>query len=197
MTILPTKSKGTGLMFAQMGLDIAQGLGALGVAREQAKMQESLQAFNNTMSAISAAQANNITTLNEITAQDAAARMDTEIQRQVLVAEGQATVAAGAAGVAGGSVANVMRGLRSSAARAQFARKQNLNNQLTAFGQERRNTAVAKAMNRDVTVIPKPSTTSAMLGIGAGMLEIWDSHQTPSEKLSARLGGTSGSVVRA
>ncbi|ANS06235.1 internal virion protein [Phage MedPE-SWcel-C56] len=185
-----------GLMFAQMGLKTVQAFGALGVAKEEAAMARSLQAFNNTMSAISAAQSNNVTTLNEISAQDAAVRADAEIQRQLIIAEGQAQVAAGAAGVSGGSVDNVMRGLRSSAARAQFARTTSFENSLRAFGQERRNTAVSAAMNKDVSVIPKPSTAAAMLGLGKNVLEIWDSHQTPSETLSARIAAPTNSTVR-
>lgn len=172
------------LMSAQMGISIASGLSDFAIGSENAKLQRSIQAYNNTISALSAAQANNATTVSEIEAQDAATRMDAEIQRQAIIAEGEASVAAGAAGVAGNSVHGVMRGLRSSAARAQYARKENLKGQFRSFGQERRNTAVAKALNKDISVIPNPSGASALLGIGTNLMKIWDSHQAPGDKIA-------------
>lgn len=171
------------LMYAQMGLSAINSVSGFFVGREQYKMERAMQAYNNTMSALSAAQANNVTTLNEIQANDAATRQEQEIQRELMIAEGQAKVAAGAAGVTGGSVEGVMRGLRSSAARAKYATDVQLEQQLNAFNQERRNTAISKAMNKDISVIPKPSATSALLGVGKNMLAIWDSHQPEGERI--------------
>lgn len=184
------------LMSAQMGISISQGLTGFFVAKEEAKLQRVVQAYNNTISALSASQADNVTTLNEIQAQDASTRMSTEIQRQSIVATGQAKVAAGAAGVAGGSVKNVMRGLRSSAARAQYARTEQLQGQFRAFGQERRNTAVAKVLNKDISVIPQPSGAAALVGIGTNLLDIWDSHQAPGETIADRLSTGQSIAVR-
>jgi hypothetical protein len=184
------------IMATQMGLAAVRGLSGFAVGSAQASVARAMQEYQNTVSALAAAQALNVTTLNEIQAQDAAVRADSEIQRQLLLAEGQAKVSAGAAGVEGGSVAATLRGLRSSAGRAEHANQKNLDNQLTAFGQERRNTLVAKELNTDVSVMPRPSAASTLLGLGTNLLEIWDSHQTPSDTVAARLSGTQGSVVR-
>lgn len=176
------------LMYAQMGLSIAQNFASIGVAREQEKMAQAVQDYNNTMSALAAAQANNITTLNEISAQDESQRMDIEIQKHALEATGEASVAAGAAGVSGGAVDSVMLGIRTAAARAQHSRKTALDNQFIQFGQERVNTAVAAVTNKDVTILPRTSAGTALLGIGSDLLKIWDRHQTPEDKIAARLG---------
>lgn len=175
------------LMYAQMGLDVLGGLSSFSAAREEAKLQRAVQDYNNTISALSAAQSQNVTTLNEIQAQDAAQRTAVEIQKQALSAEGSARVSAGAAGVSGGSVESVMRALRSSVSRAHYGTMQQLQAQYRSFGQERRNTAMAAILNKDITVIPRPSSTSAMLGIGKTMLSTWDKHQPAGERISDQL----------
>lgn len=176
------------LMYAQMGLSLVQSFASVGVAREQEKMAASVQRYNNTMSALAAAQSNNITTMNEIAAQDASVRDNVSIQQETLIAAGDAAVASGAAGVGGGAVESVMFGIRNSAARAQHARTTALTNQFMQFGQERVNTEIAKVTNKDVTVLPRTSAGTALLGAGANLLKIWDSHQTPADKLAQRLG---------
>ncbi len=171
------------LMYAQMGLSIIGGLGQSAVAREQAKMQESLQRYRNTISALQGAQNRNVITRDEISAQDASVRQDLEIQRQGIIAEGQARVSSASAGVSGGSINRVMQGLRNSVARAQYARTEGLEQQYTTFGQERRNVGVAQALSKDVTVIPRPSAASTLLGIGTDLLKTYDAHQPIGDRL--------------
>ena len=175
------------LMYAQMGLDVLGGVTSFASAREEGKLQRAIQDYNNTISALSAAQANNVTTLNEIQAQDAAQRTALEIQKQAMTAEGAARVSAGAAGVSGGAVESVMRGLRSSVSRAHYGTMQQLQAQYRSFGQERRNTAMQAVLNKDVSVIPRPSGTSALLGISKTMLSTWDKHQPAGERLADQL----------
>lgn len=176
------------LMYAQMGLSVVQSFASTAVARQQEKMAQAVQDYNNTMSALAAAQSNNTTTLNEISVQDASVRDDIAIQQEAMIAVGDAEVAAGAAGVGGGAIDSVMFGLRSSAAKAQYGRQQSLKNQFMQFGQERTNTELAKVTNKDVTILPRTSAGTALLGAGTSLLKIWDSHQTPDQKLAARLG---------
>lgn len=183
------------LMYAQMGLRAFQGITNFAVAREQAKMDRVIQDYNNTMSALAAAQSQNTIRQNEIQARDASVRQGLGIQQALIAAEGAAEVSAGAAGVAGGSVQGVMRGLRASASQAQYARTEQTRLQMEAFGQERRNVNIAKATNKDVSVIPRASATSALLGIGTDMLKIWDSNQTPQDQLASRLGRTVGRTL--
>ncbi len=171
------------LMYAQMGLAAIGGLAQSAVAREQSKMQESLQRYHNTFSALQSAQNLNIITRDEISAQDASVRQNLEIQRQGIIAKGQARVSAASAGVSGDSINRVMQGLRNSVARAQYARTENLEKQYSGFGQERRNVAFAQALNKDVTVIPRPSAASTLLGIGTDLLRTYDAHQPVGDRL--------------
>lgn len=186
----------SGLMFAQMGLSAVQGWGQYQVASIQADMQEKMQEYQNTMSALSAAQSKNTITSNEVSVQDASIRAAEALQQQALKQEGSAEVAAGAAGVTGSSTAAVMRDLKSSAARANKSRTDQLQAQYRAFGQERKNVNLAQIYNKDVSVIPRPSAASALLGIGTSLLNIYDSHQTPGNTLAARLSGTNGVTRR-
>lgn len=175
------------LMYAQMGMDVLGGITSFATAREEGKLQRAVQDYNNTISALSAAQSHNVTTLNEIQTQDAAQRTALEIQKQAMTAEGAARVSAGAAGVSGGAVDSVMRALRSSVSRAHYGTMQQLQAQYRSFGQERRNTAVAAVLNKNITVIPRPSATSALLGLSKNMLGTWDKHQPAGERLADQL----------
>lgn len=184
------------LMFAQMGLSLVQDIGAFGEASIDAKMARSRQAYQNTMSALSAANAYNTVTFNE---NQALKQSDITRQAQQIAAleqEGKADVASGAAGVSGNTSDLIVRDLEASAARANKVRLDQLSGQMIAYGQERKNIELSKIYNKDISVIPKPSAASAMLGIGTNLLSIYDSHQTPSETIAARLGGTNGVTVR-
>ncbi len=171
------------LMFTQMGLSAIGGLASVGVSAQQAKLNESIQQYRNTISALQAAQSRNVLTENEIGARDASIRQDLDIQRQGIMAEGQARTSSAEAGVSGGSTSRVMQGLRNSVARAQYGRTERLEQQYNSFGQERRNVGVAQALNKDISVMPRPSATSTLLGIGTDLLKIYDAHQPAGDRL--------------
>ncbi len=175
------------LMYAQMGLSALDSLTSYASASIQSRTARAVQDYQNTMSSLSAAQSLNTVNLNEIQQRDASVRASEQLQVAAMEQEGSNAVAAAAAGVAGNSVDSVARHLRGSAARANHARLTQLKSMYQASGQERKNILVAKAYNKDVSVIPRPSAASAILGVGASMLDIWDSNQTPNESISGRL----------
>lgn len=175
------------LMYAQMGMKALDGWASFATSRIDVRLAQATQAYQNTMSSLSAAASLNSVGLNEIEARDQATRVSQELQVTSLQQEGAADVSAAAAGVAGRSVDSVIAQLRNTAASANHARLTNLRNQYRVAGQERRNVLLAKAYNKDISVIPKPSAASALLGIGASLLDVWDSHQTPDETISGRL----------
>lgn len=175
------------LMLSQMGLSIAGSVAGLESRRIDAKMERAVQAYRNTMQAINTAQQKNMVTLNEIAVQDASSRMEHDIQVQSMRDRGAAEVAAAAAGVKGNSVNLTMRDIASSSATANKNRLDNLKAQYAAYGQERRNIAVGAAMNKDVSVIPRPSVSSMLFGVSTNVLDIWDSHQPPGSKIADRL----------
>jgi len=183
-------------MMAQMGLSLVQGWGQYQTASIQARMQQDVQDYKNTMSALSAAQSKNTITSNEISVRDASIRASDALQQQSLKQQGAAAVSAGAAGVSGNTTDLVMRDLVSSAAQANKSRLNELSAQYRAFGQERKNVNLGQIYNKDVSVIPKPSAASALLGIGTNLLSIWDSHQTPGNTIAANLSGTTGMLRR-
>ena len=184
------------LLFSQLGLATANAAGQFATASINAKLQKSVQAYTNTINALGAAQANNATTLNEIAARDATDTQREVNQIQALKQESSADVSSAAAGVGGNTTELITRDLEASAARANKVRLDTLENQYIAYGQERRNTAVAAATNRDVSVIPRPNLGSALLGLTTQAVGIYDSHQTPGDTIAARLSGTNGVQIR-
>lgn len=177
------------LMYAQMGLTAVNTIGAGIRAGIQADMERDMQRYQNTMAALSAAQSKNAINSNQIQVRDASLRVAETIQQEAMAQEGSAAVAAGAAGVRGSSTAAVMRDLQAGELKAQKSRMDQLQAQYRSFGQDRRNVDLAVTYNKDVSIIPRPSTASMMLGLSAGMLDIYNSHQTPGDRLEARLVG--------
>ncbi len=171
------------LMYKQMGLAAIGGLASAVVSKEQARLDESIQRYRNTISALQGAQSRNTITENEIAAQDASTRQDLEIQRQGIIAEGQARTSSATAGISGGSTNRVLQGLRNSVARAQYGRTERLEQQFNAFGAERRNVGISQALSKDTSVIPSPSAASALLGIGTDLLRTYDAHQPKGDRL--------------
>ena len=175
------------LMFMQMGLAAVQGWSNYQHAKTNARMERAAQAYRNTMAALSAAQSQNVVTINEINTRDAGMQVAEQQQQQTLRDTGSAEVGAAAAGVSGTSVQLVQRDILASAARANKSRVEQMRQQFASFGQERRNIAVHKAYGKDISVIPRPTAASALLGIGTNLVNIWDSHQTPGDTIAGRL----------
>ncbi len=171
------------LMYAQMGMKVVDALSAHGQAKHKVRMEEIMRDYQQTMSDISAAQQLNTMTANEISARDASIRAASALDIQSLQDRAGAEVEAAAAGVAGGSVRNTMRGLTRSRLMAKKAMHDKVQAQKRSFTQDRRNVALARVMNKDVSVIPKPSAASALLGLGASMIDIYDSHQPDGQKI--------------
>lgn len=175
------------LMLGQMGLSLVGSATQFASQSIATKMQSAYQDYRNTMSALNAAQTKNAITLNEIAVRDASISEAADIETQSLRDKGAAEVAAASAGVKGNSVNLVMRELAGSAARANKNRIDNLTAQYTAQNQERRNVEVGQVMGKDVSVIPKVSAATALIGAGTSLLNIWDSHQTPGDSIAGRL----------
>jgi hypothetical protein len=179
------------LMFAQMGSKVVSALGQYSAQQHQYRMEKIARQYRERMSAISLSMQNNTLTSNEIEANDALIRARQSIDIAGMKQEAAAEAGAAAAGVAGGSVTSTMRGLMRSRYRAYHAHDQRRAQQNRQNTQARRQTALAAAMNKDITPIIKPSAASALLGLGAGLIDIYDSHQTPGNRTTdalARMG---------
>lgn len=174
-------------MLSQMGLQVAQGLGAFAQSRITSDLETAYKKYRNVMSALSAAQEQNNVVLNSIAIRDASIAEQEQIEIAAIREQGSAQVSAAAAGVKGNSVDLTMRSLAADAARANKTRLDNLNNQFTALNGEKRNIQVAAVMNKDISVIPRASVATTLLGMGTQLINTWDSHQTPGEKITDRL----------
>jgi hypothetical protein len=152
------------------------------IASSQAKMQEAAQAFGNSMRMLSAAQQTNSVTLAEAQIQDKSARLSAALQTTALKEQGAATVSAAAAGIKGNSVQQAMIGLRRSAIGAQNARLRNTDAALLAQGEARKNIKLAAILGQDVSIIPQPSVASALLGLGAQLIDTYDENQPKGSK---------------
>jgi hypothetical protein len=196
------------LMLTQMGLSIAGGVTdamAIGAQNHAMKMDEksreatrkaaaAVQAYRNTMNALDAAQKLNTVSQNEVIIRDGSVALDGDIQAQALRDQGSGEVAAAAAGVKGNSVNLTMRELARSSTVAQKNRLDNLKASYAASATDRKNINLARIMGKDISVIPPISPASRALGIGSSILstgaqliDIWDSHQTPGNTTSDTL----------
>lgn len=171
------------LMLSQMGLDLAGTLGSFASARIQADMEESMQKYRNTMSALSAARAKNAITTNEIRTRDANVFQDSMIQRTAMQDQARAELNAAAAGVKGNTIDQVATDLMASEGRAQYARERQHKQQLAEFGEQRRSVAIDLLLNKDTQVIAKTSIGSLLLGAGTSLFDIYQSHQPESNRL--------------
>ncbi len=150
----------------------------------QADMEEAQQAHNNAMRSLSSAQQQNTMTLQEAQLQDKASRLGNSLQIASIKDRGSAEVNAAAAGVAGGSVQQALLGLKRSAIQAQSARMRNLDSELLATAEQRSNIKLASVMGQDISVIQRPNISSALLGIGVGVMETYDQNQPEGYKLA-------------
>lgn len=175
------------LMYMQMGLKALGTLGSFAEQKIQTDLNKSVQTYRNTMAALSAAQSNNVVVSNEIQARDAAVRQGVTIEKQALMDTENAKVAAATAGVSGGSVDAVARNLKASAINANKSRLSQLAMQMRAYNQEKRNIAVTKAYSKDISVIPKPSTSSMLLGLGMQMIDTHDMNVPEGDRIMSDL----------
>lgn len=164
-------------MFMKMGVQAFGAATDFAIGNIQADMEEATQAYGNSMRLLSSAQQQNTVTLAEAQLKDKSKRLSASLQTASLKDKGAARVSAAAAGVAGGSVKQALLGLKRSALGAQDARMRNLNSNLFAQDQQRRNIQLAAVLGQDTSVIARPSAASAMLGLGAALIDTYDANQ--------------------
>lgn len=170
------------IMYAQMGMGLIGGLAEIGTAKTEAKLAQMTQKYQNTMADISKAQSLNVLTDNEISFRDSVVHTKKAMELASLQDKSAAAVSAATAGVDGGSARAVLRGLTRSRLSAVSALDKSVTAQRRAFVNERRNVEVASIYGKDISVIPRPSTASSLLGLAAGMIDIYDKNQPEGSK---------------
>lgn len=187
------------LMYGQMGMSVLSTMTAMDTGRTNAtlannqnatdtKLARMTQAYQNTMADISKAQQLNTMTENEIGVRDAAARASQALRVTGMQDAAVAEASAAAAGVRGGSVRSAMNGIERSKLQARAALRQRLSANARSAHNERINLELSSVFNRDVSPthnaqkIRPPSAASALLGLGANLIDIYDNNQPEGEK---------------
>ena len=161
------------------------GISALGTSITkgiQLDMQQAAQEYGDTMRQLSAAQQTNTLTVQDAQLQDKTARLQGTLQQASIRDMAASEVNAAAAGVAGGSVTQALLGLKRSAMGAQHARMRNLDSEMFAVDQSKKNIRLATIMGEDISVIQRPSTASALLGLGSTLLDKYAKNQVDGER---------------
>lgn len=177
------------LMLSQMGLSMVNTFGSFASANIEAGLNARIQAYQNTMSNLSAARSKNAVTVNEVRVQDAATQADQSIQKQSMRDQALAEVDAAASGVKGNSIKLAIRDLKASASSASYAVQRNKDRQLSQFREQKTSIDISAITGQNVQVIPKPSVGSLLLGVGTNLLSIYDSHQPEGSRLFGPNGG--------
>jgi len=162
-------------------------ISAYSLSRTQFKMDEAARKHKKKMSELSLVLGRNAMTDNENAVRDASVRASAAIGLASAKDNALAEVSAAAAGVAGLSVDGTARGLKQSALRAQAARKANTASQQRAQGKDRLNMELAHIFGRDISVNIAPSATSALLGLGVGLVSQWDVNQPEGSRIADTL----------
>lgn len=170
-------------MGAQMALSLIGDIGAFASQSIEARMAGKLQAYRNTMSALSAARSKNAVTVNEIGVRDAEINAQTLIQQTSMQDLAKAKVSAASAGVAGNSVDLAVADLKASAGKASYAQSKAKNSALREMGAQRTSIDLAQLSNKDIQVIPKPSVGALLLGAGTNLLNTYDNNQPEGDRL--------------
>lgn len=167
----------------KMGNQVVGAFTDFALAGIQADMQRVSQQYANAMRKLSATRQLNTVTLAETQIHDKSQRLAFSLQQQSMKDVGAAKVSAAAAGVAGGSVQQALLGLKRSALGAQDARKRNLNANLLDQAKQRDNINLATILGEDISVIQRPNVASALLGLGATLIDTYDSNQPKGSRL--------------
>lgn len=160
-------------VYADFGLQIAQGFANFMIGSINANLQAKLTKYRNEIIAVQASMNSNRVTMNEIAAQDATVRTNWAIQLVSASDRGSAEVNAAAAGSTGRNVENTMRGLRRSAAFAQTARKSKFSNEMAGFLSDRRSNEMSRVVATDISTYQGPSILSAFMGVGMSLLDTY------------------------
>ncbi len=175
------------LMYMQMGMSALGAVSNYSAASHESKMQKISRDYQKAVSDISFRMQSNAITENDIEQRDAVTRASAALQITSLQDKASAEAGAAAAGVRGGSIDTTLRGIMRSGLQAKHAMRKKIEAISKATARERSNLRFSKVAGTDVSPIGKPSVASSLLGLGASMLDIWDSHQPEGKKITDRM----------
>lgn len=181
------KNGSPSLLYASLGLQVAQGIGnymtekaAYDIERLQQKYRKKIAAVQTAMDLN--AQGENAAALQRSLATDALS-----VQRASLRDEGSAIAGAAAAGVRGASVDLGLLDLQRRGHEAAYAVEDRMKAERTAAGVERRNIRIGGVLGQPRGSRGGPSAASALLGLGARMLDTYNNNLPEAQRLGAKL----------
>lgn len=149
---------------ASAGLNLLSAASSYSADKAQAKAQQAWQAYTNKMVDLSATVSQNAITTNQLLAADAFTNQAFQLRQDSIFTRAKVEASAAAAGVKGRSVnLSVRQVLRNSAAR-EAERQESFRTTMLGFDQQRLQTAMSAAMQKDYSYIPKPKAASYFLG---------------------------------
>lgn len=175
-------------MLGDMGTQALGAFASFSAQQTQIDMQASALKHRQVLADISSRLQRNAVTINESATQDAAARLGQSIQVASLQNKAQAQVSAAAAGVAGGSADATLRGLQRSELQAQYALKENLTSAMLSHDETRRGITLNSVLGQNTATGLIPSSPSmALLGLGAQIIDTYNSNQPAGQTTSDRI----------
>lgn len=169
-------TKPNSFMLAEMGLTGLNGIANMMISSTERDIQKIMNKYNDTMSALSAAQANNQVTRNEISVGQQVRFAEAGDQVAVMQATESAKVAAAVAGVSGNSVAVTLNSFARGKAQKEMSRNLEEKQVRGGLNDQRRSIAVQQAYGKSISIMPSTTATS-LLGIGASLLDVYKQHQ--------------------
>lgn len=145
---------------------------------QESRAARAWQKYNNAMTRIANGQNQNVVTINEVMATERSVAQGYNIEVSEYVTRAAAEAEAAAKGTAGRSVNQTLFQIEQNATRAQAARKADLEATLLGYNNQRRMLDFQTAQQIDKTVIPNPSPITAMLGIAADGMKLYDKYNT-------------------
>lgn len=176
-----------GMMYAQMGMAAISAFSSYSAVKHQGKMREIQQKYHNKMVAISQASELNTLTENELQTRDAFKRAEVAILGDALRSEADAELNAAVAGVRGKSVEATQTGLARSKLTAQFTLQRKRKAQMILHDEQFKSIKLQAIRSRDTAIIPKPSITAAVAGLGMNLIDIYDQHAAPGQASTDKL----------
>ena len=163
-------------MLAEMGLTGLNGVANIMIGNTERSIKKIMDKYNDTMSALSAAQANNQVTRNEVSVGKQIKLAEAGDQVATMQATESAKVAAAAAGVSGNSVAVTLNAFARGKAQKEMARDLEEQQVYGGLNDQRRSIATQRAYGKSISIMPSTSATS-LLGLGASLLDVYKQHQ--------------------
>jgi hypothetical protein len=175
------------LMYAEMGLNFLAGMAEYKVAKEQSKLERSVQRFRNTMAALSAANSKNAIASNAINTMDEAVFSRLSIQTQAMKERAAFDVEAAATGVIGRSIDVGRSALDANAARSRTALNRQMSHTMQQYKQQNQEVELQRIYGQDISPISRPSAGKMLFGFAQSAIDTWDAHNPEPRRTSAFL----------